>query len=316
MCFSYSVSKSREAHAAQKATARERKLAKPSGDLIHRTKKIWERLRLKSHVPLDERKQLVTELFSIITGRVKEFVFKHDAVRVIQTALKYGNLEQRTIIAKELRGSFPKLAESKYAKFLISKMLVHGSEEIKLMVIPEFFGSVRKIMRHPEASQLLDDLYQNFASPKQKAIFLSEWYGPEFALFRKKGRTQDEDDEVVESDLGTILEKSPEKRSSIMASVLEMIKPLVEKNMHGFLILHDAMLQYLLNAKTGSEELTEFIELLKSDEDGNLLRNLAYTKSGARVASLAFAHGTAKVRCHFFCFEVQFRKLTQLFILG
>ncbi|KAG9821763.1 hypothetical protein KCV05_g17198, partial [Aureobasidium melanogenum] len=53
---------SAEAHAAQRALAKERKAAKPNADIIGRSKKIWERLRRKSHVPNDERKALVAEL--------------------------------------------------------------------------------------------------------------------------------------------------------------------------------------------------------------------------------------------------------------
>ena len=66
------------------------------------------------------------ELFDIITGKMKDFVLKHDAVRAVQTALKYANPEQRKLIAQELRGTYMTLAESKYGKFLIGKILVAG----------------------------------------------------------------------------------------------------------------------------------------------------------------------------------------------
>ena len=78
-------------------------------------------------MPLAERKVLVAELFELVTGRVKDFVLKHDAVRIVQTAIKYANLEQRKMMARELKGEFRQLAESRYAKFLIGKLLVHGS---------------------------------------------------------------------------------------------------------------------------------------------------------------------------------------------
>lgn len=117
---------SAEAHAAQRALAKERKAAKPNADIIGRSKKIWERLRRKSHVPNDERKALVAELFEIITGRVRDFVFKHDSVRVIQCALKYANMQQRKQIVTELRTDMRELAESKYGKFLVAKMVVEG----------------------------------------------------------------------------------------------------------------------------------------------------------------------------------------------
>lgn len=106
--------------------AKERKAAKPNADIIERSKKLWEKLRLKSHTEKEERNKLVVELFEIVTGRVKDFVFKHDSVRVVQCAVKYSNMEQRRMIARELKGEFKTLAEGKYSKFLIAKLLEKG----------------------------------------------------------------------------------------------------------------------------------------------------------------------------------------------
>ena len=77
-------------------------------------------------MPKDERKKLVDELFSIVNGRVQDLVFKHDAVRIIQCALKYANQEQRAAIAQELRGEYKAAIQSKYAKFLVGKLVVDG----------------------------------------------------------------------------------------------------------------------------------------------------------------------------------------------
>lgn len=281
---------SREAHAKQKQLIAERKAAKPLADQLSRAKKLWERLRRKSHVPLEERKDLVKELFEIITGRVKDFVLKHDSVRVIQTAIKYANLEQKKMIANELKGSYRQLAESKYAKFLIGKLLVEGDAEIRDTIVPEFFGHVRKLIRHPEASWILDDVYRGIATKKQKATIIREWYGAEFVLFGSA------DKEEITGDLCVILDKNPEKRGPIMRSLLELINGLIQKKFTAFTLLHDAILQYFLNAKQGSEEITDFLELLKGEEEGDLMKNLAFTKSGARVVCLALAYGTAKDR--------------------
>lgn len=283
---------SKEAHAKQKVLAQERKASKPNADFIARTKKIWERLRRKSHVPREERKELVTELYDIITGRVKDFVFKHDSVRVVQTALKYANLDQRKMIARELKGEYRGLAESRYAKFLIGKMLVHGDEEIRDMIVPEFYGHVRRMIKHPEASWILDDIYRGIATPHQKAIMLREWYGAEFAIFKADNTAP------ITSNLADMLAQNPEKRTPIIRSLHDLINQLVQKKTTGFTMLHDAMLQYFLASKPGSEEATDFIELLKGDEEGDLLKNLAFTKSGARLVCLALAYGSAKDRKH------------------
>ena len=281
---------SRESHAKQKAVAQERKAAKPNADSIARTKKLWERLRRKSHVPIDERKQLVKELFDIITGHIKDFVFKHDSVRVVQTALKYSNLDQRRIIATELRGEYRSLAESRYAKFLVGKLLVNGDKDIRDMIVPEFYGHVRRMIKHPEASWILDDIYRGAATPTQKAILLREWYGAEFAIFKTKEK------EAVTSDLASILTKQPEKKKPVMHALHDLINQCIQKKTTGFTMLHDAMLEYYLNLQGGSTEASEFVELLKGDEEGDLLKNLAFTKSGSRLVCLALAYGNAKDR--------------------
>lgn len=282
---------SREAHAKQKALAQDRRAAKPNADLILRSKKIWERLRRKSHVPKEERDELSTELFEIITGRVKDFVFKHDSVRVIQCALKYATPAQRRQITEELKGNYRELAESKYAKFLIAKMVV-GEDESRDAVVEEFYGHVKRLIRHPEASWIVDDIYRTIATKQQRAMMLREWYGPEFVVFSKSKKTP----ENVSADLSEILAENPEKRGPIMQHLKEMTNQLVQKKTTGFTILHDALLQYFLNLKPGSPEIGEFLSMLRDDEEGDCYKNLAFTKSGSRLVCLALAHGSSKDR--------------------
>ncbi|CRG85098.1 Pumilio homology domain family member 6 [Talaromyces islandicus] len=284
-------SSSRESHAKQRALAQERKAAKPNADIIARSKKLWERLRRKSHVPRDERKTLVAELYEIITGRVSDFVFKHDSVRVIQTALKYASPDQRKLIARELQGKFKDLAESRYAKFLLGKMLVHGDTEIRDLIVPEFYGHVKRLIKHPEASWILDDIYRAAASKQQRAQLLREWYGPEFAIFKDNTKSSE-----VSADLSQIIAENPEKKSPIMRHLYELINQLVQKKATGFTMLHDAMLQYFLNTKPGSSDASEFIEMIKGDEEGDLAKNMAFTQSGARLTCLCLAYSSAKDR--------------------
>jgi pumilio homology domain family member 6 len=270
--------------------AQERKAAKPNSDSIARSKKIWERLRRKSHVPKEERKALVTELFAIITGRVRDFVFKHDSVRVIQTAVKYANQEQRRLIAGELKGSYRSLAESRYAKFLIAKLVV-GDNEIRDLVIPEFYGNVKKLIRHPEAAWIMDDIYRTIATPEQKARLLREWYGDEFVIFHDKV-----DKKGSNMDLKQLLGEHPEKRAPIMQHLKELTNHLVQQKKTGFTMLHDALLQYFLNCSPGGVEALEVLQTLRDDEDGECMKNLAFTRSGARLVCFALAYGGSKDR--------------------
>jgi len=210
---------------------------------------------------------------------------------VIQTALKYASPDQRKLIARELQGSYKDLAESRYAKFLLGKLLVHGDNEIRDMIVPEFYGHVKRLIKHPEASWILDDIYRTVATKQQKAHMLREWYGPEFAIFKDNSINAE-----VSAELSQIIAESPEKKSPIMHHLYELINQLVQKKATGFTMLHDAMLQYFLNTKPGSSDASEFIELIKGDEEGDLAKNLAFTPSGARLTCLCLAYSTAKDR--------------------
>ncbi|KAI9825484.1 MAG: pumilio domain member 6 [Phylliscum demangeonii] len=281
---------SKEAHAKQKALAQERKAAKPHAPEIQRSKQLWESLRRKKNVPGASREGLVEESLSIMSGHIKDFVFKHDAVRVVQTTLKYANTSQRLMIAKELKGHYCSLAEGRYSKFLIRKLLIKQNfscrqdQETRNLVIPEFYGHVRRLMRHPEAASVLDAIYSQDATSQQKAKMLREWYGSEYSLLEQV------DDGAVTCNLSKILEISPEKRTPTMRSLFELINLLVQKKMTGFQMLHDAMLEYISNVQPRSEEATDFIEMLRGDEDGDIWMNLASTKPGSKLVSLDRRH--------------------------
>jgi pumilio family protein 6 len=61
-------------------------------------------------------------------------------------------------------------------------------------------------------------------------------------------------------------------------------------------MLHDAMFQYFSNTQVGTEEFTEFFEMVKGDESGDLLKNMAFTRNGAKLTCLLLAHGSSKDR--------------------
>ena len=171
-------------------------------------------------------------------------------------------------------------------------MMLCRNAETREMIIREFYGHVRRLINHPEASWILDDIYRGIATSRQRAIMLREWYGPEFVIFKSA------DEATVSSDLSSIIAASPEKRKPIMSYLQALINQLIQKKLTGFTMLHDAMLQYFQNVKPSSQEAVEFIEILQGDDELDLLKNLAFTPSGSRVVCLALAYGTAKDRRH------------------
>lgn len=181
----------------------------------------------------------------------------------------------------------------------MTRLTFHSDPEIRDLVISEFYGHVKRMINHPEGAWILDDIYRQVATQEQKSRLLREWYGPEFSI--KGLDTQG----TQSAELSVILEESPEKRKPILGYLENQINSLIQKKLTGFTMLHDAMLQYFLVCEPGTEQANDFLEHLKPDptlkegeeaDNVDLLKNLAFTKSGSRLMSLSFAYGTAKDR--------------------
>jgi pumilio family protein 6 len=276
------AAKLRASRQEQKRLATERKQARPLGDVIQKSKKIWEQMRRKD-ISKDERKKKIEEHQQMIRGHIKDLVFKHDASRVVQTALKYGSKSIREEVAQELKGTYVNLAQSSYGKYLVVKVMHYGTPETKKMVADEFLGRIKKLIKHREACFVIEDIYTQFGTPEQKARMVREFYGVEFAVFGKKGD--------ADSSLKKILEQSPEKRAVIMKHLLELLTAVVGKGAVFFTIVHRAMLEYVSNIVPGTNDATEFLELVK--EHGT---DIAFTKDGTQVMMRCLALGNAKVR--------------------
>jgi pumilio family protein 6 len=286
----------RASRTEQKRLITERKQAKPMGDVIYKSKKIWEQIRRKD-LSSEERKKKIEEHQIMIRGHIKDLVFKHDSSRVVQTALKYGSKSVREEVAKELKGTYVDLAQNSYGKYLVVKVMHYGTPETREMVVDEFCGHVKKLIKHREASFVIEDCFREFGTPEQKARMVREFYGAEFALFGGKGGDAD-------PSLKKILEKSPEKRVVIMKNMFELLTAVVEKGAVFFTIVHKAMLEYILNTTPGTTDATEFIELVKEHTAA-----IAFSKDGAQVVMRCLALGNAKARRN--CFLKETIILTQ-----
>jgi pumilio family protein 6 len=98
--------------------------------------------------------------------------------------LKFGTAEQRDEIAKQLAPKYTILVQSKYGRFIVSRVLKYCSNQQRNEVIKAFYGKVRKLIRHKEASVILDEIYSQYANSSQKALLMTEFYGPEYAIFK------------------------------------------------------------------------------------------------------------------------------------
>jgi len=74
--------------------------------------------------------------------------FAHDTCRVIECLVQYGNERHRTGVFEELKESFVELSKSKYARFMIKKLLLYCNTEQKDFLIKAFMGKIVKLIKH------------------------------------------------------------------------------------------------------------------------------------------------------------------------
>ncbi|KAJ2390184.1 Pumilio y domain member 6 [Coemansia sp. RSA 2559] len=276
--FASSASSASSRGQQQKQQRIERQKQQPTGELKIVARKQWEELRRGDLDPA-VRKTKMASMMALIQGRIKEITFKHDMSRVVQTCLKYGDQEQRALIAEELDGSYVDLSRSTYGRHILLRMLKYCPKQ-RPNIIKSFYGHVRKLVRHKDAAPVLEECYAVFANAAQRWDLVAEFYGNEFAVF--KGDNQ-------HSSLEAVLEKHPLKRETILSALKATVTPLLEKGTVQYSIVHRALLDYMKHAD--AKERQEVIEAMRE-----LVVEVLHTRDGAHVGMLCLLYGTPKDR--------------------
>ncbi|KAK7077556.1 hypothetical protein SK128_026774 [Halocaridina rubra] len=243
-----------------------------------KAKKIWEELR-QGNCKGARRQELCDHLMSLVKGKVKNLIFAHDTVRVIETLMAVGTEKHRSFLFEEMKDSIVDLSKSKYSKFFVLKMLKYGTKEEKNSIMTALKGQVVKLMKHKTASDIIELAYNDYANAKQRSLFVQEFYGPEFRLFH---------DESVQC-LDDAFTKHPLKKDYILKDMRKYLQPIVEKGVFTNTMVHTLLRDFLTHCS--KDNRTAMIESLREG-----LAPIIHTRDGARVAMLCLWHGTSKDR--------------------
>ncbi|KXN85890.1 Pumilio homology domain family member 6 [Leucoagaricus sp. SymC.cos] len=288
----------RESHKSQKALLEQRKAVKPHSTLLTDAKRVWSLARQKN-IPSAERQKHVQSLMNVIRGKVKEIVFKHDASRIVQTIVKYGRQKERDEIALELKGKYCDLVQSKYSKFLVSK-LIRLCPTHRASILQEFQSNILRLLLHREASSVLADAFELHANAYERTFLLRDFYGKEALLF---GATQGSTEEKERSKKGLagLLEGASEERQKRTLSAVKENLLLVfnnpDKGAVTHAVVHRALWEYLTAINSLSDEAEREKlrrEIFESCQE--LMAEMVHTKDGSRVVREFLVQGTAKDR--------------------
>ncbi|KAI5934379.1 Pumilio3 [Manis javanica] len=252
---------------------------KTNYDIVVRAKQIWEILRRKD-CDKEKRVKLMSDLQKLIQGKIKTIAFAHDSTRVIQCYIQYGNEEQRKQAFEELQDDLVELSKAKYSRNIVKKFLMYGSKPQIAEIMRSFKGHVRKMLRHSEASAIVEYAYNDKAILEQRNMLAEELYGNTFQLYKSADHPT----------LDKVLEVQPEKLELIMDEMKQILTPMAQKEAvikHS--LVHKVFLDYFTYAPPKLR--SEMIEAIRE-----AVVYLAHTHDGARVAMHCLWHGTPKDR--------------------
>ncbi|KAI9068880.1 ARM repeat-containing protein [Trametes sanguinea] len=290
----------RESHKAQKALLEQRKAAKPHSALLTEAKRAWTLARQKN-LSKEERNKHIHALMDIIRGKVKDIVFKHDASRIVQTVVKWGGQKERNEIAEELKGKYRELAQSKYSKFLITK-LIRFCPSYRVQILREFQGHVLRMLLHREASGVLADAFELYTNAYERSILLRDFYGKEASLFTVTAGSDEEKERSKKGLRGLMEGLEGERRKRVLSALKDNLVTIFnnpDKGAVAHAIVHRATWEYLsvvgeMEDEAEAEKLRR--EIFEACQD--VLAEMVHTKDGSRVVREFIAWGTAKDRKH------------------
>ncbi|XP_043402411.1 pumilio homolog 3 isoform X3 [Chelonia mydas] len=157
---------------------------KTNYDVIIKSKQIWESVRRKN-CDKKKREKLINELHKLLQGKIKTMAFAHDSTRVIQCFIRYGNDKQRQETFEELKDSLLELSKSKYSRNIVKKFLMYGTKPQVAEIIKSFKGEVKKMLRHSEASAVVEYAYNDKAILEQRIMLAEELYGNTFQVYKE-----------------------------------------------------------------------------------------------------------------------------------
>ncbi|OXC69851.1 hypothetical protein AYX13_01618 [Cryptococcus neoformans] len=267
----------------------------PSHPLLHDTLlPLWETAR-RADLSKEERKKAITELWEAVKGRVIEVSRGHKGGRVLQTIVKYGGKEERLGVAMELEPQWKAMMESKYSKFLMSK-LIRYCPSIRPLLIPHLAPQLLNLLNHAHAVTPLSDLYELWASAKERRLLVRGFYPREVKIF--DGAKQGVEVKGLEASLEDMGEGKGRERvlDAIEKTVLDVFNA-TQKNALGQAIFHRLVLEYVqciykfLDAETSSKKMHE---LLAAGAES--FPEIVHTKDGSAVVRELIVRGNAKDR--------------------
>ncbi|VDM33121.1 unnamed protein product [Hydatigera taeniaeformis] len=209
--------------------------AKKHADVVTTLLADWEVLR-RDTTDTVKKYELVEKMLTAAKTKLMDLSRAHDTSRIIESMLQLGTEAQRWVIFAELKDRLRYLTMSQYGKHVVLKLINYGAKEHRLELFKLFRGYVVKLLRHKHAAEVVEVLYNDYATASQRALILQEVYGQQFAFQLTANNVQH---------LQQALDLNPEKQSTILANLNDLLVTMISKGLMRLSIVQHLLLEYL-----------------------------------------------------------------------
>jgi len=273
--------KKKEGRQEQKARKEERQKKAKSEDVYSlgvQAKKIWEELR-REDCKEEERDTHVQRLHALVKGKLDKIAFAHDTVRTLECLVALGTDQVRKEIFNELRDQLAAVSKAPYGHFLVGKLLKYGGKTMRDDVFAAFEGRWADLTKHKVANNVVEAVYNEYATAVQRRRMVQEFYGPEFRHFKE--------DELRTA--AEVIAKYPEKERDLIKNLGVNVETLIKKGCYNHSMVHTVIYHYLQVCDNKAREDT-------AEQLREVCVHVLHSHDGARLAMHALWHGTAKDR--------------------
>ncbi|XP_024527180.1 pumilio homolog 24 isoform X2 [Selaginella moellendorffii] len=252
---------------------------KPNFDIEKDVVSLWEKMRQRN-IKAEDRSRIVSETLAKMKGKMVQMAMSHSCSRVLQSCVKHSQEAEKNEVFQELRPSFLDLCLNTYACHLALRMIDNAKKDQLQQLLSILHGNVVRLLRHPTGSAVVEHAY-HAASGSQKQELVSEFFSPEFRLFRNitKGRIKE-----------MLSDEPAAKRKTVLEHMTLSIQPILEKGIVDHSIIHRVLVEYLSIAPMSM--VSNIVDQLS----GPLLVRMLHTADGAKLGVLCVRHGSAKQR--------------------
>ena len=291
--------------ALKRQAKKERQSQRRHADIVVEAKALWNKIRVKSNT-IAETQELMNQIMNLIQGKVNEIALQHDASRVVQAAIQFGNDQQRYELLKEICDADTKNASSsskdsgssqlvelskiQYAHFVCLKFIKYCNRkpECVKLIVKSFKGSIPKLSVHSVGARVVESLFLNFP-PSATNKLKQEFYGPHFNLFSANA-SQDKTPTLTDVIASA---KTDTQKESALKFYKEIVTKGTTKGFFGYKYFQDIVAEYLdyLSAEDPNEIRNSIASTLV---DHSIL--LLSTRSGSKVVAICASYATPKDR--------------------